>query len=389
MIHLVHVHSDVKFVFDTQRFHCDEFRNQVLFINSKKFDRAEVIRILDQSKFEYQLFDEADKDQIIQYINQADGMVVNDLDRFKSQLILERSPRVKVFLRLFGYELYSVRKEKYLSRTSMDALYPILKQGRSLSQYLTLKYKRWMGKENSFPPGKQQQQRHLYEHIDAVLLVSQQEYDDLRRYFYLPPLVVMNAIGEKYMEGLKNPVDLSQKLDTLIIGNNKSEWNNHLDIHRLIRQSKTKHVYNYVYFFSYGSHKAAEHYVNELKRTADSHATFIEQFLSNDEFNQIYRSSSALVINSYRQNALANIFNGILTGNKVYLSHQSSTYHWLKEEGFIIFDIRQLPQDLRNHSIRLTAENYQHNLSTLQRFITYRGQKQFFIERIISILTKK
>src|SRR5690606_40162359 len=76
-------------------------------------------------------------------------------------------------------------------------------------------------------------------------------------------------------------------------------------------------------------------------------------FLSIEKFREIYKTTAALVINSYRQHALGNIFTALLYGVKIYLNPKSSTYPWLKQLGFQVFDINQLITDIRSEESRV------------------------------------
>src|SRR5699024_4623559 len=106
------------------------------------------------------------------------------------------------------------------------------------------------------------------------------------------------------------PPKLDQKKPVMLIGNSKNAYNNHLDVIRLLHQHSTPSAIFFKLFFSYGRH---EHYGAAVQREAKGleQVTFIERFLPKAEFEQEYREASALVINSYRQLALANIFAAI------------------------------------------------------------------------------
>lgn len=136
-------------------------------------------------------------------------------------------------------------------------------------------------------------------------------------------------------------------------------------------------------FFNYGSNN---YYTDTVRREVNQkNIVLLENFLSIENFNKIYDNATALVINSYRQHALGNIFSALLSGTKVYLNKKSSTYKWLKHEGFIISEINELPRDIDNNKIMLTQKEYQHNVNCYNQMkANYTNIN--FIENIITVL---
>src|SRR5690606_10843771 len=118
--------------------------------------------------------------------------------------------------------------------------------------------------------------------------------------------------------------DLSNKMEEIIVGNSKHVWNNHLDVFRIIKKSKRFDNYKFNLFFNYG---VDNDYTEKVRNEANQNSfVLIEDFLDIQEFSRVYNTATALVINSYRQHALGNIFTAILNGSKVYLNKKSSTY---------------------------------------------------------------
>lgn len=117
--------------------------------------------------------------------------------------------------------------------------------------------------------------------------------------------------------------------------------------------------------FSYGGFS---HYDEVIKREASKipDIEFVERFLSISEFEKIYQQASAVIINSYRQMALGNIFIALRTGTKVYLSEKNATFHWLKKKQFIVFSVEHdLLHDLKKNTFLLSKEDAIHNFNSL------------------------
>ena len=80
-----------------------------------------------------------------------------------------------------------------------------------------------------------------------------------------------------------------------------------------------------------------------------------------EEFRTLYDSAAALVINGYRQMAMGNIMSALAKGVKVYLSSKNCMYSWALNEGFKVFDVNDLAEDIENDNIYLAEEDMAHN----------------------------
>lgn len=368
---LVHLHSDFKFLHDTLRYKDSSFYNEIIFIGEA--DDSIVSKIA-KLQIKFHVFNPSEIDKMLEIISNFDGIVLYDLNKIKADILRRISPDIKVFLRLFGYELYSMKRDKFMSKRSIEISKPISLKNYSLKEYLKRRIKRELGLEYRVD---KQKQRELYSRIDAILLLNECEYEDLSKYFYLPKFIQLSLLAE-----VPHAIDLSNKKNEIIVGNSRNSWNNHLDVFKIAKKTKEFKNYNFVFFFNYGSINL---YSDAVKQQASSNTVFIEDFLDIEEFAKTYESAVALVINSYRQHALGNIFKAIFTGTKVYLNRKSSTYQWLKHKGFIISEISELSRDIDSYKIRLTQEEYQHNLNCYKQ-VKNNYTNVNFIENIITVL---
>ncbi|SDW84041.1 hypothetical protein SAMN05216556_11119 [Aequorivita viscosa] len=348
MHRLIHFHTDHKFIHDTLKYNSELLENIIVFIGDA--DNA-IINKLNNLKFEFYIFNESQVDNINNILPHYDGVVIYDLNNVNIQ-ILERITRdKKVFLRLFGYELYKLKLNKFVSRATLRLFKPISLESYSFKNYLKKKVKRLLGIEFSF---NYFEQKLLYSKIDAIILINKFEYQALQKYFYLPKFIQLPLTRE-----LPKNLELSNKSNKLIIGNSRNIWNNHLDVFRIIKKSKRFDNYKFNLFFNYG---ADNDYTEKVRNKANQNSfVLIEDFLDIQEFSRVYNTATALIINSYRQHALGNILTAISSGTKVYLNRRSSTYKWLKHEGFYISEISELPRDIDNNKVRQTQKEFQHN----------------------------
>lgn len=372
MYKLIHLHTDFKFLHDTLKYKSPLIYNEIIFIGDVD---DSIIEALEKLQLPYKTFNKTEVDKVIDIISFFDGVVLYGLDKIKSDLLIQFGENIKVFLRLFGYELYSLNSDKYINKKTLNLFDFLALKKYGFKTYIKRKIKRILRFKYM---SNRERQKEIYSKIDAVLLHNQFEYDELRKYFYLPRFIQVPLTGET-----PKTFDLSNKMEGIIVGNSRSSWNNHLDIFRIIKKSKIFNNYKFLLFFNYG---ADNDYTEKVRNEANQNSfVLIEEFLDIQEFSRVYNTAAALVINSYRQHALGNIFTAILSGTKVYLNKKSSTYRWLKHEGFIISEITELPSDIDNNKIKLIIEEFQHNINCYNQ-IKDNYTNTNFVENVITIL---
>lgn len=372
MYKLIHIHTDFKFFHDTLKYKSPLIYNEIIFIGDVD---DSIVDILQKLQLPYKIFNKTETNKVIEVISSFDGVVLNGLGKTNVELLNQLGKDVRVFLRLFGYELYKYKLDKFISSKTLNLTKPISLTKYGIKEYLKRKTKRLLGLEFKI---NKEKHKSIYSKIDAILLVNQFEYDELKKYFYLPRFIQVALTRET-----PKTFDLSNKKEVIIVGNSRNSWNNHLDIFKVIKKSKKFNTYKFILFFNYG---ANNDYAETVKREAtQNNFVLIDKFLDNIEFNDIYNNASAVIINSYRQHALGNIHTALLAGTKVYLNKKSSTYRWLKHEGFIISEITELPNDIDNKEVKLSIEEYQHNINCYNQMKSNYTNINF-IDNIITVL---
>lgn len=372
MYKIIHIHTDPKFFHDTQRFISNHIVNEIIYIGE---NTPPINQKLQSNGFKYIIFSENDILEMVDVIKKYDGVVLNDLNIIKKEIInkLKDNP-IKIFVRLFGYELYTQLLNLYLSPTSLKYAMPINSKKYSVLSNFKQRIKRFCKIEFKVNKEKHNQ---IFKRVDAIFLLNEFEYAELKKHFYLPKLIPLHLRREN-----QDKINLSSKNNTIIIGNSRHFWNNHIDVFRLINKVEINKYINFVLFFNYGP---INDYTKKIKSYASDKFNFIEDFIDLNSFYDIYKKSSALVINSYRQHALGNIFSAILYGSKLYLNQKSSTYKWLVSEGFKINKITDLANDLKYNSITLTQQDYEHNIEVYNKLQQKYDQNKFILN-VINIL---
>ena len=354
-IKAVHIHTDLKFIGETSIFEGPYFKNQIIYLGEDKFYKGSFEERLIYNKRNY-----FGLKKIIRTCNSSDIVVLYDLDPIKSAIANSVSENIKIAWRFFGYELYKRKKELYVSRTSLET---VTESGKldfindlvSFSVFSSLKPVNLFF-DSSFD--------RAVSRIDFFLCLSRMEYTELSKEWPgLPPCIEIPFWGE--IGDLKPQELWEMKEPTIILGNNKSIYNNHLDLFKELENSSKVSEYNFIIPFSYG---AENEYTNavRLKVKEQSRYSLLEDFLPYKNYNEIIRQTSALIINSYRQIGMDTIFMALAGGVKVYLNSKNITYPWLKSRGFKIFDINSIGEDLGNHDVKLSVLEIECNIQALR-----------------------
>tara|TARA_R110000796_G_scaffold85319_2_gene185215 strand:+ start:14463 stop:15572 length:1110 start_codon:yes stop_codon:yes gene_type:complete len=346
---IIHVHSDRKFISDSEKFNGEFFINELLILETKNsFNEAYHNKALFFEPNPVNL------NNILAIVNSADILVLYNLDFFKSQIVNCVDKKVKIIWRFFGTELYSRKLHLYLSTKSKSYFIPRLFKDQ-VKRILPFLFQN----EISF--------YRAIKRSDAFVSVFKDEYKYLIKHWnHLPIFIRLSQDGLRlYSKEINFELEYP-KSNTVVIGNSRSQYNNHLDILESIETCDLDQKINIKLLFNYGPNNK---YTQKVREKADciANVTLIDSFITSNEFIDFYGPVAAFVNNSFRQMALGNIFMALHRGVKVYLNKKNPTYPWLKNEGLYIYEIKDLKNDLETGHIHLTKSEIEHNLKCLKK----------------------
>lgn len=348
-IKIVHIYSDAKFVSEVNKYKSEQIVNRVIFIGEK-------YNVLPTDFNEDAIFFPPRMQQlpdIVQACSGADLVVINELDSFKAFIALQIPQNTKIAWRFYGYELYS----KVRNRVISNETYKILKKDEPPPSIIgSIKTKLFKGLLPLSP---------FYRAIircNYFLGVFEEEYKLLKSWgFSLPKFVRIP---------LRHQPDLVQfnaieKQPTVIVGNSRSYYNNHIDILRMFQNTVNTENITLKLFFNYGPDLGYADFIRtEARKMQDIH--IVENFLPRQVFETIYNEAAALVINSYRQMALGNIFTAVRSGTKIYLSTKNITRSWLTDNNITTYSVEQdLLNDYKTGNVFLKEEDAVKNINSL------------------------
>lgn len=354
-IKTVHIYTGHTFTRNSDRFEGDLFENTIIIFSEKRTESKPGERIIQLNGTK------KDIEEVIGICQNAELVVLYDLDSVKIKIALSLPDHIKIAWRFFGHELYDRQRLLYLSKTTRKTL------GAKL-----IFEKIWEKKNIT-------QFTKALNRINFFLGISETEYRFLSENWGKLPHFIQLSITLTNKDSI--PPDFRLKKGEasplIIAGNSKSLYNNHIDIIKLIVQEPNSQYFNFTILFNYGLEKYYTKKIRKLTR-GKNYFHLIEEFMPLDEFNNLYERASAVVINSYRQMAMGNIFTAFKKGVKVYLNEKNLMLHWLKMEGFKVYRIKDLQNDIHNNNnVSLTQDLAIHNFQQLKKLSEKYSDEKF------------
>lgn len=366
MLKTVHVHNDLKFVGSTDSFDSTYFDNTVVIIDAPETysgpyrDQAIFLSSSRQDQYE-----------VVKICSEAALVVLYDLDVVKSQIAVRLSQKVAVAWRFFGYELYNRRIRSYLSETSLTYY-----RGNKVRMGMLKRLRGYFPQLKSMIANGSSINRLFLDAVrrtDLFLGLSSYEYEHLAMHWSLPRFLQLP------MMWASNPGrSVLSKSNVVLVGNNRSVYNNHLDIIDLICRSHCDTQLSFLFPFSYGPENR---YTSEVRHRAEDalgKVRFLEDFLPRMTYLELITTARAAVFNSYRQMAMGNIFVLLEYGVKIYLNTRNIIYHWLIDLGLKVYTIEDFASDMKSAAaLELNPEEKVANAKTLEELKCRFGKEQF------------
>lgn len=347
---IIHIHSDAKFIQEIYLYSTVEFNNQLVFLG----ESDQLPGNLDNSAIFLSNKNKNSLAELIKICATADIIVLNNLSSLTIDLALKVSSNVKILWRFFGWELYSKHPDLIYSELSLKTW---SSEEKKLSIYNQLKF-----------------------HAHKVLKSNQNFLNALKRIDYFMGLmddeyIFLKKLGYNLPEFRQVPQfnfassDMRfEKSELIVFGNSRNRANNHLDILKVLRENHLPDKLAIKMFFNYGGDGE---YAKQVRKEgkAIKQIELIENFLTGDEFYSIYQSASTLILNTYRQMAMGNIFTAIAMGVKIYLSEKNVAYNWFLKNNIKVFSIEnELESHLQTFNLTLTEVETTDNIVSLSNY---------------------
>ncbi|MFO7851420.1 MAG: hypothetical protein ACQERS_05180 [Bacteroidota bacterium] len=363
-IKTIHIHTDQKFISDSLKFEGECFNNNNILISNSVNDAI-------KNDMDITIFKPTPKSikKIVKMCIDADLVVLYDLEGSKVRIALMLPKNIPIAWRFFGHELYGQEKEKYLSKKTLQVqkLRPIQKfRDKYVKPVISsISILKWgMLTDKSYT--------NAINRIDFFLCFSREEYELFKSKWLNPPHFVQLPVPPSFKD---DPGEMEKK-KLIILGNNRSSYNNNLDIIEIIDASENRNQFDFILLFNYGPESNYSKAVR-LKTKDKSYYKLINKFMNMDEFLRLYREAGAAIFNGYRQMALGNILAAIQYGVKLYLNDNNLIKNWLLDRGITVYSISELDKDLKEGSIFLTNNEAMTNRENLRIMIDSYSYQDF------------
>lgn len=142
------------------------------------------------------------------------------------------------------------------------------------------------------------------------------------------------------------PVDLNVKGDNIFLGNSASFTNNHLEILEKLAALPLKNR-KVLCPLSYGIEEYKQLILEKGKQLLNHNFYPLTEFLDRDAYYEYLESASVAIMNHNRQQALGNIIAFIMSGAKIFMSEESTLFHYLRRNGLLLYSVQHdfLPEN--------------------------------------------
>jgi hypothetical protein len=350
MLKIIHIHTDIKFLYLSKSFYSDQTRNTEVLILKDDGGVGYLKNLKNLVIFHDDVWVLSKLKRICE-IN--DVVVLYDLDYLKVSLVNSLNSTQKIIWRFFGHEIYNDFRDLFLSDRTKSKLEPrkfnVINRAQSyfkLQSYYKIRKYIFGYKYNKYL---------AIGRIDYMLCLFREEYEKLLEIVgFMPDFIQAPLFSDKASFNER----LLSKKNKIIIGNSKNFYNNHLDI---LEELPVGDGVEYILPFSYGYDCLYSENVREL--ATRNGIELLEIFLSVDEYLNLIRESSAICSNAYRQMAIGNLLMALETGSKIYLNKKNPAYIFFKRRGFLVYDIEYLRDDILNCNYMLSEGEIKLNIA--------------------------
>lgn len=142
----------------------------------------------------------------------------------------------------------------------------------------------------------------------------------------------------------------------ILLGNSATPENNHLEAMRLIA-GEVGHDRKIICPLSYGIPAYASMISDEGERMFGDRFVPLRDFMGTAPYLEMLRSCSVAAMNHLRQQAMGNIIMMLWLGARVFLNHENPINKAMASIGVDVYDIRELPDYLKQDEVRPSPDS--------------------------------
>lgn len=364
---LIHIHSDSKFLDSVGVFENDQFRNEMVFLGAQLKYQGKY-----KNKILHYKFSPRSLKNLIRFCSKARMVILYELNFPKAYIANKLPESVIVVWRFFGTELYRRIPEQLHSEKTLEILNCGSENRLSGKLKEVMAVSSWIVKFRTQP--EKEFNNAAFKRANYFLGISRMEYDFLKMHW--PGLPEFMQLCIPFQATIKNRTKFNSNI--VIVGNNRSAYNNHIDIIENIKLRNSKKEYQFKFLFNYGINVKYSDYIRR-KTAGIKEVQRVENYLSFNDFKELYIKADAFVLNGYRQMGMRNILEALTNNVKIYLNEKNVIYHWLKSAGLAVFTIENFYSDLDMNNITLSEEEIRINEYKLNSLSKEYSRENFHI----------
>ncbi|WP_121966436.1 TDP-N-acetylfucosamine:lipid II N-acetylfucosaminyltransferase [Myroides sp. N17-2] len=195
--------------------------------------------------------------------------------------------------------------------------------------------------------------------IDVVVPVMPLDFEMLKSdYGFENRLIHVNYLTPFFFDNEEEEMPRFSNGRSILLGNSASYTNNHIEAIDVLKAcNSTREI---IIPLNYGDKSYASRVSNYAKSRLGEKVRVLSDFLDFKEYIAVMDSTSIIVMNHCRQQAVGNIIMGLLTGKTLYLRKETTVFNFLFSEGFYIKEFGENMEELEVFDSIKLLENY-HN----------------------------
>jgi hypothetical protein len=285
-----------------------------------------------QPNFEVLLENAETLNRLLNEVKDCDLVVFHGLDDFRCRIVLKSDAKVKFLWSMWGYEVYNYhsyfRKNIYGKFTAKTFRELISKPLRHRLLNILDEIRERKEKSNRF---------------EAIKAIRYYGFPYIEEYSSLKELNLLNSDYFRFtyypiefiVKGYEN---ISISGNNILLGNSATMTNNHIEVFEMLKGMDLNNR-RVIVPLSYGNNKYRDKLLKLGEDYFGERFTPLTEFYSLEDYNQIIRTCSIFIMNSYRQQGIGNVFAMLWMGAKVYLDERNTTFNYLKRKNCSVFSI--------------------------------------------------
>lgn len=151
--------------------------------------------------------------------------------------------------------------------------------------------------------------------------------------------------------------------DVVAIGHSASYTDNHIYALKYLSSINiNKTNLSLTLSYNINSYKYINMVKKRYKKRYGENVSFVEEIMSKEEWLYSQAKLKILILPTWRQEALANVYSAFMRGVKLFLSKKGPMYKYFLGHGFIVFPLEDMNQSMFDMSLTLEEKLYNRNL---------------------------